>query len=67
MTPLKRFATRLAEARTARGWTQTHLAARAKLSRPYINRLEAARQDPALTMVIRLARVLGVKPSALVD
>ena len=47
--------------------TQAALAARAGLSREYLARLEAARQDPRLSVVVKIARALRVNTSALID
>jgi transcriptional regulator with XRE-family HTH domain len=67
MTLLERMATRIRKLREARGMTQAALAARAGLSREYLARLETARQDPRLSVVVKLARALRVKASALID
>lgn len=40
--------------------SQAALATRAKISRGYLIRLEAGRQDPTLGMLERLAKALGV-------
>ena len=47
--------------------TQETLASKAGLSRGYLARLETARQDPRLSIVVKLARALRVKPSSLID
>jgi transcriptional regulator with XRE-family HTH domain len=67
MTLLERMATRIRKLRAARGMTQEALASKAGLSREYVARLETARQDPRLSVVVRLARALRVKPSGLID
>jgi transcriptional regulator with XRE-family HTH domain len=51
---------RLKKLREAREMSQAALATRAKLSRGYLIRLEAGRQDPTLGMLERLAKALGV-------
>ena len=66
MSP-ERFALRLKKLREARGLTQKALAAKAKISRPYLARLETGRHDPHLSRLRKLARALGVKVSELVD
>jgi transcriptional regulator with XRE-family HTH domain len=53
--------------RARRGLSQQALAARAKISRVYINKLEAQKQDPRLSIVARLAKALNVKIGNLVD
>jgi transcriptional regulator with XRE-family HTH domain len=49
------------------GMSQAELAKRSRLSRGYLIRLEAGRQDPTLGTLERLAKALGVKVRALVD
>jgi transcriptional regulator with XRE-family HTH domain len=58
---------RLRTLREARGMTQEALAERARISRVYIAKLETERQDPRLSIVVKLARALKVKVGALVD
>jgi transcriptional regulator with XRE-family HTH domain len=40
--------------------SQTALAKKARISREHLNRLEAGRYDPAVGVVQRLAKALGV-------
>jgi transcriptional regulator with XRE-family HTH domain len=58
---------RLRKIREDRGITQDTLARRAKISRVYLAQLERQRQDPSLSVVVRLARALKVKVGDLVD
>ena len=53
--------------RMERGLSQQALAARAKISRGYLARLEAAEQDPTLGVLERLAKALGVPVTALLE
>jgi predicted transcriptional regulator len=53
--------------RTALGLSQDVLAKRAKISREYLNRLEAGRYDPTLSVVRRLAKALKVTVAKLVQ
>ena len=56
----------LRQLRTAKHLTQAELAQAAKLSRPYISMLEAGqKKNLSLPALKRLARALGVPPSAL--
>jgi transcriptional regulator with XRE-family HTH domain len=64
---MNRLATRLAALRKKQKITQRELAARARISRVYVNLLEARKQDPRLSVVARLAAALKVKISDLVD
>jgi transcriptional regulator with XRE-family HTH domain len=64
---VRRFARRLRHAREGAGLTQTALAKRAKLARPYLSQLEAVQREPSIVTVTKLARALGVKPGALLD
>lgn len=63
----RRLANNLKRYRKARGLTQEALARKVGFSLPYIGRLEIGQHDPPLSTVERLAKALGVKPSALVD
>jgi transcriptional regulator with XRE-family HTH domain len=51
---------RLKALRQAKGWSQATLAAKAKIAREYVNRLEAGRQDPSLSTLTALAKALKV-------
>ena len=51
---------RITELRTKRSWTKRELAERAGISYGYLWRLEAARQDPTLTVLEKLAKALKV-------
>jgi transcriptional regulator with XRE-family HTH domain len=65
MTPIKRTAMRLKQLRTEREMSQRELAERAGISREYVTRLEAARQDPTLGTLEKLAKALKVKVTEL--
>lgn len=58
---------RVKEWRERRGFTQEQLATRAGVSRPYLARLETARQDPKLSTLEKIAKALRVKVAALLD
>jgi len=60
MAPIKRTATRLKQLRTEREMSQRELAEKAGISREYLTRLEAARQDPTLSTLEKLAKALKV-------
>ena len=47
--------------RAARGFTQEKLAARARIQRPVLSRIEGARAMPTITTLERLAAALGAK------
>ena len=64
---LERLAMKLRALRKERGWTQTDLAKRAKVSPGYIARLETLRHDPKLSTLIKLADALGVKVGRLLE
>jgi len=67
MPPSKRLAMRLRKIRKERDITQEVLARRARISRVYLAQLERHRQDPSLSVLVRLARALKVKVGDLVD
>lgn len=66
MSP-RQFAMKLKKLREGKGLTQEVLAKKAGISRAYLARLEMGRHDPHLSRLRKLARVLGVKISELVD
>jgi transcriptional regulator with XRE-family HTH domain len=43
------------------------LAAKARISRGYLARLETARNDPTLSMLMKIAKALRVKVGRLLD
>jgi predicted transcriptional regulator len=47
--------------------TQEELAEKARISRVYLAMLETRRQDPRLSVLVKLARALKVKVGDLVD
>jgi putative transcriptional regulator len=51
---------RLAEARTAKGWTQQQLADRVGASRQTVISLERGRYNPSIILAFRLARTFGI-------
>lgn len=61
MTATERVAARIAEIREKRGLTQAALAARARLNRVTLARLERAMHPPNLDTLERIARALGVE------
>ena len=63
---LAQLGARLAQLRISRGLTQTTLAARAGIPRPYVNALEAGRHEPTVRTLTALARALDVELAALV-
>lgn len=60
MTVYQAIGRRLAELRRARGWTQEHLAERARRSAPYVARIEAGSRRPTVDVLAALARALDV-------
>jgi transcriptional regulator with XRE-family HTH domain len=66
MTVTMRVAGRLRARREALGLSQARLAQAAGISRGYLIRLEAAQQDPTLTVLAKLAKALKVSVAELV-
>jgi transcriptional regulator with XRE-family HTH domain len=62
----KRLAKNLRMLRARKRLTQADLAAKAKISRGYLARLEICRQDPTLSVLRRLAKALNVSVARLV-
>jgi ribosome-binding protein aMBF1 (putative translation factor) len=63
----ERIAARMKRLRAQRGLTQEQLAAKAGISRPYLIRLETARQNPTLSTLGKLEKALRVKPGRLLE
>lgn len=57
----RRFTVRLKALRIKRGMSQEALAKKAGISRGYLLRLEAGRQDPSLSTLQKLAKAFKVK------
>ena len=51
---------RIRELRTARGWSQAELGARAGVSRQAIIAIETGRFDPSLPLAFKLSRLFGL-------
>ncbi len=63
----RRFTVRLKALRIKRGMSQEALAKKAGISRGYLLRLEAGRQDPSLSTLTSLAKALKVKVGDLLE
>ena len=59
--------TRIKRLREAKGLSQAALAQRAKITREYVNRLEAVRYDPTVGVLQSLAKALGVPVTELLS
>jgi putative transcriptional regulator len=66
-TAQHRLGRRLKKLRTARGISQATLATKAKITREYVNKLEAGQYDPTVSVAQRLARALKVTLAELVE
>jgi transcriptional regulator with XRE-family HTH domain len=67
MSPTPRqMGQRIKALRERQGMSQATLATKAKISREYVNKLEAGRYDPTLGVVQRLAKALKIKLSDIV-
>lgn len=58
---------RIKSERLSRGWTQTELAYFARMSSADVSRIESGRMVPYPGHAQRLARVLGLDPSELLE
>jgi len=58
---------KLKRMREANRLSQADLARRAKITREYVNKLEAGRYDPTVGVIQRLAKALGVPVTALLE
>jgi len=61
------FGSAIRRVRSERGWSQERLAEAAGLTTTYVGQIERGVRIPSLTVVLKLARGLGVTPSALLD
>jgi len=66
-TTPKQLGQRLKRLRLAKGLSQEALAVRARITREYVNKLEAGRYDPTISVVQRLAKALKVTLADLVQ
>ena len=62
-----RLGKRIKRLRTTQGLSQQALADKVRISREYVNKLEAGHYDPTLGVVRRLAKALKVSISELVE
>lgn len=67
LTPLQIFGLRIVELRKRKGWSQEKLALESELARSYVGGIERGRRNLALLNIYKLAKTLGVKPSALLE
>jgi len=58
---------RIRKLREARGMSQAVLAKKARITREYVNKLEAGRYDPTVGVITKLARALGVPVTELLE
>jgi quercetin dioxygenase-like cupin family protein len=58
---------RLRDLRSFRGWTLAELSRRARLSRPYLSRLEGGSRQPSLAALLALAQAYQMPLQSLVD
>jgi transcriptional regulator with XRE-family HTH domain len=65
--PLEQFAANLRAARQTRGLSQERLAELSGLDTTSIGRIERAKRDPGVRIIVRLAKGLGVSPARLLD
>ncbi len=63
----KQMGTRIRKLRETRGMSQATLAKKARITREYVNKLEAGRYDPTVGVVTKLARALGVSVTELLE
>jgi len=61
------FGEAVRERRKAKGWTQEALAERAGVAAIHVGFVERGENVPKLTMILRIAKALGVRPGELID
>ena len=67
MQPAVAFGRVLRRLRQKKGLTQEVLGLEADLRRTFVSILELGQQQPTLTTILKLAKVLEVKPSRILD
>jgi transcriptional regulator with XRE-family HTH domain len=65
-SPSQAFGIALREYRKKAGFTQEGLALEANIERNYVSLIELGRNQPTITVIFKLAKALGVKPSKLI-
>lgn len=55
------------QVRNQKGWTQSELAAKAGLAQANLSNIEKGKRDFTVSMLLRLARALEVRPSELIE
>jgi transcriptional regulator with XRE-family HTH domain len=66
LTP-RQIGMKLKRLREAKGLSQAVLARRSKITREYVNKIEAGRHDPTVGVLQRLTKALGVPVTALLE
>jgi transcriptional regulator with XRE-family HTH domain len=61
------LAKELRKARLAAGLTQEKLAAKARLSREYVNYVERGKRQPTVAVFVRLCKAMNVHPPDLLE
>ena len=59
------FGIRVRKLREELGYSQESFAEAVDIHRTYVGGIERGERNPTLTMIVRIAKVLGVKPSEL--
>ena len=66
-TPVDAFGFVLRRERKARNLSQEALALEAEVQRNYVSLMELGRNQPTVTVIFKLAKALGIKPSKLIQ
>lgn len=61
------FGAAVRERRKAKGWTQERLAEEAGIAAIQVGFVERGENVPKLTLILRIAKALGVRPGELID
>jgi transcriptional regulator with XRE-family HTH domain len=67
MEPAVAFGRVLRRLRRKKGYTQEELGFEAELRRTFVSVLELGQQQPSLTTILKLARVLDTRPGKILD
>ena len=67
MTTLNEIGRRIAKCRLDKGLTQEDLAGHAEMDRSFLSEIENGHKNLSVEVLLRIAKALKVRPSALID
>jgi transcriptional regulator with XRE-family HTH domain len=67
MATIKDIGARIAAFRKERGMTQEDLAGACEMDRSYLSEIENGHKNPSVSVLLKIAEALSIKPSELID